>query len=216
MSMPFPGFPRVFLNAWGAALVVASLAGCQSPYYADRGALAGGLTGAGVGALVGNAVGETAGGAAIGAGIGALTGGAIGGAIDDVEARNRVEIAAQLGRPVIQGSATVEEVVAMSRSGVDPRLMVNYINNSGVARPVTAQDVIHLSQQGVPTDVIQAMQTPRVAEVPVQVVAPPPGPIIVEEYGAPFYYPPPHRHFYHHHRRHRGGPRVGWGVSFSG
>ena len=75
------------------------LAGCQSPYYADRGALTGGLAGAGVGALVGNAVGETAGGAAIGAGIGALTGTAIGGALDDIEARNRAEIAAQMGRP---------------------------------------------------------------------------------------------------------------------
>ena len=36
----------------------------------------------------------------IGAGIGALTGSAIGGALDDIEARNRAEIAAQLGRPV--------------------------------------------------------------------------------------------------------------------
>ena len=189
--------------------------GCQSPHYADRGALAGGLTGAGVGALVGNAVGETAGGAIIGAGVGALTGGAIGGALDDIEARNRAEIASQLGRPVAQGQATVGEVVAMSRAGVDPRLIVNYVNNSGMAQPVGAQDVIYLTQQGVSPDVIQAIQTPRVAQVPPPIVGPPPGPVIIEEYryGAP-YCPPPHYHYYHHGRHHR--PRVGFGVSFSG
>jgi len=195
--------------------VLLATSGCQSPYYADRGALAGGLTGAGVGALVGNAVGETAGGAIIGAGVGALTGGAIGGALDDIEARNRAEIASQLGRPVAQGQATVGEVVAMSRAGVDPRLIVNYVNNSGMAQPVGAQDVIYLTQQGVSPDVIQAIQTPRVAQGPPPIVGPPPGPVIIEEYryGAP-YCPPPHYHYYHHGRHHR--PRVGFGVSFSG
>jgi hypothetical protein len=190
--------------------------GCQSPYYEDQGAVAGGLTGAGVGALVGNALGETAGGAVIGAGIGALTGGAIGGALDDIEARNRAQIATQLGRPVAQGQATVGEVVAMSRAGVDPRLMANYIHNSGVAQPLSAQDVIYLTQQGVPPDVIQAMQSPRVAQVTVPVGPPSaPAPVIVEEYpyGPPYYCPPPHYHFYHH--RHHG-PRIGWGVTFSG
>jgi hypothetical protein len=186
--------------------------GCRSPYYADRGALVGGLGGAGVGALIGDAVGETAGGAAIGAGIGALTGGAIGGALDDIEARNRAQIAAQLGRPVAQGQATVGEVVSMTRAGVDPRLIVNYVNNSGMAQPVGAQDVIYLTQQGVPPDVIQAMQAPRVAQA--RAVGPP-GPVIVEEYhyGRPYYYPPPHL-YYHHHHRHHHGPHFGWGISF--
>ena len=202
---------------FAACCALAPLVGCQSPYYADRGALAGGLTGAGVGALIGDAVGETAGGAAIGAGIGALTGGAIGGALDDIEARNRAEIASQLGRPVAQGQATVGEVVAMSRAGVDPRLIVNYVNNSGMAQVVTAQDVIYLTQQGVSPDVIQSMQTPRVAHAPPAVIAPPPGPVIIEEYhyGRP-YYPPPHFHYFHHHHRRHHGPRVGWGISFSG
>jgi hypothetical protein len=161
-------------------------------------------------------VGETAGGAAIGAGIGALTGGAIGGALDDIEARNRAEIAAHLGRPVAQGQATVGEVVAMSRAGVDPRLIVNYVNNSGMAHAVTAQDVIYLTQQGVAPDVIQAMQAPPVPPAS-PVVAAPTGPVIVEEYhyGPPFYRPP-HFHYFHHHHRHRHGPRVGWGISFSG
>jgi hypothetical protein len=196
-----------------ATWIFAIVPGCQSPYYADRGALAGGLTGAGIGALVGDAVGETAGGAAIGAGIGALTGGAIGGAIDDIEARNRATIAAQLGRPVAQGQATVGEVVAMTRAGVNPQLIVNYVNNSGTVQPVGAQDVIYLTQQGVPPEVIQVMQTPRVAQAPVPIVPSPPEPVIIEEYhhGTPGYCPPPYLHYHHHH-----GPRFGWGVSFSG
>src|SRR5262245_61100355 len=160
----------------------ALVSGCASPYYADKGALTGGLAGAGVGALIGNAVGETAGGAAIGAGVGALTGGVVGGALDDIEARNRAEIAAQMGRPVAQGQATVGEVVSMPRAGVDPRLIVNYVNNSGMAQPVGAQDVIYLTQQGVAPDVIQAMQTPRLAQAPPAVIGPPPGPVIIEEY----------------------------------
>jgi len=190
-------------------LTIVALNGCRSPYFADRGALTGGLAGAGVGALIGNAVGETAGGTAIGAGIGALTGNAIGGAIDDVEARNRAEIAAQMGRSVAQGQATAEEVVAMTRAGVDPRLISNYVNNSGMAQHVNAQDVIYLTQQGVSPDVIQAMQTPRVAQMPPPAVVVPARPVIIEEYP---YYPPPRVHYYHHHHR----PRVGWGVTFSG
>jgi hypothetical protein len=39
--------------------------------------------------------------------------------------------------------------------------------------------------------------------------------VIIEEYhyGRPYYYPPPH---FHYHHRHYHGPRVGWGISFSG
>jgi hypothetical protein len=209
---------RISLAAASCSLACA-LAGCRSPYYADRGAVFGGLTGAGVGALVGNALGETAGGAAIGAGVGALTGGAIGGAMDDIEARNRAEIAAQLGRPVAQGQANIGEVVEMTRAGVDPRLIVNYVNSAGMAQPPSAQDVIHLTQQGVSPDVIQAMQSPRVAQAPVYVAPPPATPVIIEEhhYGGPWW-PTHHFDLHHHHHRHRhhGHGRVGWGISFSG
>jgi hypothetical protein len=191
---------------------LAAGSGCRS--YTERGALLGGLGGAGVGALVGHAVGNTGAGAAIGAGVGALTGSAVGGALDDIEAKNRAEIASQLGRPVAQGAATMDEVVSMTQAGVDPRLIINYVNNSGMVQPVTAPDVIYLHQRGVSSEVIQAMQTPRVAAVtPVAVVTPEPPPLIVEEYyGRPYYFGPP-QHFHYHH--HRPGPRVGWGVSIS-
>jgi hypothetical protein len=192
-----------------ALLVGAASFGCQSPFYADRGAGLGALGGAGVGALVGNAVGDTAAGALIGAGVGAIGGAAVGSAIDDVQAQNRAEIAAQMGRQVQAGAATMEEVVAMSRSGVDPRLIQNYVRTSGMARPLTAQDVIYLSQNGVQPDVISIMQSP-----PVQAVAVAPGPVIAQ--GPPVivehYYPPPYcRPRWGHHHHHGSG--VSWGVS---
>ncbi len=205
---------------WYLAVVCACLlwatVSCKSPYYADKGALLGGLGGAGVGALIGHATGHTGAGAAIGAGVGALTGGAVGGALDDIEAKNRAEIAAQMGRPVSQGAATMDEVIAMTDAGVDSQLIINYVNSSGTAQPVTAPDVIYLHQRGVTTDVIQAMQTPRVAAVsaatPVTVVAPEPPPVIVEEYyGHPYFIGPPRPYY----RRRGPGPRTGWGFSIS-
>src|SRR6476659_9868303 len=109
-------------------VLLAIAGGCKS--YTERGALLGGLGGAGVGALVGHAVGNTGAGAAIGAGVGALSGAAVGSAVDDVEAKNRAEIAAQIGRPVSQGAAMMDEVMAMTQAGVDPQLIINYVNNS--------------------------------------------------------------------------------------
>src|SRR5262245_56689069 len=85
---------------------------------------------------------------------------AIGTSLDDIDARNRADISAQLGRPVATGPATPEEVVAMTKAGVDPMFILNYVNRSTMVRPLTAQDVIYLHDQGVSQDVIQAMLTP--------------------------------------------------------
>jgi hypothetical protein len=200
-------------RALRATLITATLCvvGCHSPFYADKGAGIGALGGAGVGALVGNAVGNTAGGALIGAGVGAIGGAVVGTAIDDVQAQNRAEIAAQLGRQVQAGAATMEEVVTMTRAGVDPRLVQNYVRTSGMVRPVTAQDVIYLHQNGVPADTIVVMQNPPTPAVaPVPMVAAAPTPVIVEEH----YYAPHCGPHWRHHHFHRG-PSVSWGISVS-
>ena len=84
-----------------ACLLPIPLLGCASPYYADRGALAGGLGGAGLGAIIGSTSGAAGAGAVIGAAAGALTGNAIGSSLDDIDARNRAQIAAQSGQQVI-------------------------------------------------------------------------------------------------------------------
>lgn len=202
-------------SARWAVAVVALCGGCRSPYYADQGALFGGLTGAGVGAIVGNQLGSTLGGAAIGAGVGALSGAAIGNGLDEVEARNRAQIAQTLGRPIAQGAATTADVIAMTQARVSDDLIVNHIRANGVAAPLRAQDVIYLQQQGVSPTVIQTLQnTPVGGPAPVLVGQAPPPPVVYEEY---FYGPPPvwgpPYHCYHPH--HHGPPRVGWGLSIS-
>jgi hypothetical protein len=180
--------------------------GCRSPYYADRGALFGGLTGAGVGAIVGDAVGNTGAGAAIGAGVGALTGAAVGDAMDEMEARTRAQIAQQLGRPVGAGAVSISDVVAMSQAGVDERLIVSHIRNSGVAAPLAASDVIYLHQQGVKPSVIEAMQSPP----PVQ-PASTSAPVIVEQH---HYAPPPPYYWRPYPYRYRHcHPHASWGFS---
>jgi len=194
------------------SLALCTFAGCQSPYYADRGAGLGALAGAGAGAIIGHQTGDAGAGAVIGAGLGALTGAAVGTGMDEMAAQNRAQIAAQLGRQVQGGAANINEVLAMSQAGVNPVLIQNYVRTSGVAQPLTAAEVISLHNQGVNTNVIQAMQNPTAPTAP-RVAGRPP--IIVEEhyYGPPAYYDP---HFGYHHGYYRGrGPRTSFGISIS-
>jgi hypothetical protein len=178
-------------------VAVLGASGCESASYGQKGAGLGALGGAGIGALIGHATGHTAAGALIGTGVGAVTGAAVGTSLDDIEARNRAEISARLGREVVSGGATTTEVLAMTRAGVDSQLIINYVNASGMVQPLTVQDVIYLHDQGVSNDVIQAMQNPRVAQYAPQVVrvVPPRETVIIEDnsWGSPYCYP--HYHF---------------------
>lgn len=187
-------------------------AGCSNLSRSDNGAVFGGLGGAGVGALVGNAVGSPGAGAAIGAGVGALSGAAIGGSLDEMEARNRREIERQLGRQVAAGAVTVQDVVGMSRAGVAEELIINHVRAHGMALPLSANDLVFLQQQQVPTRVVEAMQSsPGPAT---QIARAQPRPVIVEEvYGGPYWVPPPPPYWYYprpHCYPHHG---VHWGVS---
>ena len=196
-------------SGW-AVLALLVFGGCYSPYHTDRGALAGGLGGAGVGALVGSAVGHPGAGAAIGAGVGTLAGAAVGSEMDQMEARNRAEIEARMGRQVAAGSVTMQDVLAMHQAGVAPELVVTHIRTHGMAAPLQAQDLIVLQQQRVSPAVVQAMQEspPRpMAAQPVMVSQPP---VIVEEY--PYYWGPP-PYYRPMPRYHHCGPGMHWGVS---
>jgi len=201
------------------ALTTVTVAGCYSPYRADRGALLGGLLGAGTGAIVGDAVGNAGAGAAIGAGVGALSGAAIGQELDNIEAANRRAVARQLGRQIAAGAVRIEDVVAMTAAGVDEELIVSHIRAHGAARPLTTDDVIFLHEQGVGSRVIKALQSPPQPAQTASYQQHAPAPIIVEEhhYGppawwgpAPCRYPRPHYYRYRHRR-----PGVSWGMSFS-
>ena len=114
----------------------------------------------------------------------------LGTSLDDIDARNRSDIAAQLGRPVAPGPATPQEVVAMSRAGIDSRFIISYINRSIDMRPVDAQDVIYMHDQGVNEQVIQAMLTPGSACSRAEVArAMPQHVYIIEDPWWPYYYP---------------------------
>ncbi|NOY29486.1 MAG: hypothetical protein GXP28_04700 [Planctomycetes bacterium] len=191
------------------SLAFCAFAGCRSPYYADRGAGLGALAGAGAGAIIGHQTGNAGAGALLGGGLGALTGGAVGTGMDEMAAQNRAQIASQLGRQVQTGAANMNEVLAMSQAGVDPTLIQNYVRTSGVTRPLTAAEVISLHNQGVNTNVIQAMQNPTVPNVPVVAGRPP---ILVEEY----YYGGGHGCYNPHFGYYRGRqPRTSFGISIS-
>ncbi len=144
--------------------------------------------------MVGGASGHPGAGAAIGAGVGALSGAAVGGSLDEIEANNRAEIAARLGRPAPTGAVTIDDVIGMSRAGVAEDIIVTHVHNHGSAAPLRPNDLIVLQQQGVSPRVVQALQAPPPQAAypapPVVVAAPPPywGP----PYGYPYPYPYPY------------------------
>jgi surface antigen len=207
--------PRV---VWLALLIPLGF-GCASPYRSDQGALFGGLLGAGTGAAVGSALGHTGAGAAIGAGVGALSGAAVGGELDKMDAQNRALIEQRMGRPVSATPVTMDDVVNMTRSGVDEDLIATHVRTHGMIAPLQTADLIVLQQQGVSKRVIAAMQAPPPQPVAAAVyqgapVYAAPAPVFVE----PYYYAPYGPHYYHFHHRPpppRPHPGVSWGVSVS-
>jgi hypothetical protein len=126
----------------------------------------------------------------------AMSGPPMGTSLDDIDARNRADIAAQLGRQVAAGPATPEEVVAMSRAGIDTRFIICYVNRSINMPAVSAQDVIYMHDQGVNEQVIQAMLTPGSAYSRAEVARSMPAHIYV--LGDPWwpYYFPQYGYFY--------------------
>jgi hypothetical protein len=195
--------------AWRSLLATCALAvslvGCHSPYASDRLAGAGALLGGGAGAIIGSHGGHAAEGALIGAALGAAGGAVTGDAIDNAEARNRAVIESRLGRPVPVGAVTIDDIVAMTRSGVPEEVIVSHIEGRGMAQVVTPNDTIIMQQQGVSPRVQLAAQRIR---GPVVVRGGPPPAVVVAE---PYYGPP----CYYHPRRYCAPPPVvGFGFSY--
>jgi hypothetical protein len=191
--------PLLLLLSVGLTVASVTSTGCQSPYHSDQGALLGGLLGAGTGAIVGGATGHPGAGAAIGAGVGAISGAAIGNGMDQVEAKNRAMIAQQLGRQVAAGAVTTNDVIAMTKAGVNEELIANHVRANGMVAPLQAGDLIQLQQEGVTSRVIAQMQAspPRPVQ-PVVVEQAPPQPVIVESYPyGPYYGPRVYPHVYY-------------------
>ena len=201
--------------------IAATSLGCRSPYYSDRGAVAGGLAGAGIGAALGNSSGNALPAALAGAAIGTITGNAVGEGIDNDLARSKAEIEARMGRQM-SGAVSNEDVIAMTQAGLSEDVIATHIRAHGVARQPSVNDLIVLRNQGVSDRVIQALQqTPPpggAAYAPAGYVAAPPRAVLVDPYYGPGYYGPwypgPPAYFHYHHGRYcRPGPS--WGFSFS-
>ena len=200
----------------------------QDPYhYRDRGLALGAIIGGLTGGAIGKNNGNTAAGAAIGVAAGALGGVALGDSMDTDVARNQAMAQQQFARQQYNAQMSravrIEDVIAMSQANLSDNVMITHIHSVGVAYRPQPNDLITLSQSGVPDSVIRAMQTAPLA------TAPPPVPqvvvprtvyrerVIVEpRYVVPMYprhcdypyaYPPPR-----HYHGHRGGG-MHWGVT---
>ena len=202
-------------------VIAVSALGCRSPYRSDQGALLGGLLGAGAGAIVGNQLGNTGAGAAIGAGLGVISGAVIGSELDEIEAENRAAIAQQMGREISASAVTIDDVISMTQSSVADELIVTHIRAHGVARPLEPSDLAYLTQQGVSTPVIKAMQEPPRRPAPAAqpvVIRESRPPIIIREYhNDPFCDPHYSPHYYSHGRRYNRGhsrPATSFGMTF--
>jgi uncharacterized protein YcfJ len=206
---------RIVAFSQTLALLAALTTGCQTDSTADKGALFGGATGGVLGGIIGHQFHNTAAGAVIGAGAGALTGAVVGSKIDEAEARNRALIEARLGHPVSPGAVSIDDVIAMTKAGVNEDVIVSHVNNNGVTRPLNTADITYLTQNGVTPRVIQTMQNPARQVPPPQPVvvegAPPPPPVVV----APAYYYDPYwgpRYYRPYPYYHNPGVVVGVGF----
>jgi len=166
----------------GVAILALATTGCRSPYHADKGAAFGAGTGAVLGAIVGDATGHNAlAGAAIGTVAGAMVGGAVGQSLDDIEARNRAEIEARMGRQLQAGAVTIPDVISMSQAQVSDDLIINHVRANGMSAPLSSQDLIVLQQAGVSSKVVSVMQNPPPPQQARQTVIVQERPVVVRQ-----------------------------------
>ena len=115
--------------------------------------------------------------------MGALSGAAIGNAQDEIEAKNRAMIAQQLGRQVAAGAVRVNDVIAMTRAGVNEELIINHIRAHGMIAPLQTERPDQPAAAGhqPARDCHDAGLSPPQPQ-PVMVEQPAPPPVIVESY----------------------------------
>ena len=144
----------------------------------ERGATVGGVAGAIIGGVIGHQNDETPEGAIIGGAVGAVTGGIIGHAQNQREAemraaqqrtyqassrphpnyyQQRQQHTYYQNRPVRQ-PVGVAEIVAMTRRGFPDRLIIQHIQLNGVRSAPTTEELMRMYDDGVSTEVIDAMQ----------------------------------------------------------
>ncbi len=198
--------------AWaGSLLMIVFLSGCQT---VGPGTATGGAFGTFAGTLTGAAIGSKEGKAPEGALIGALTGGALGAAagnaVDrEVQRTRRQDQTLQNERRL--AAVSTPQIIQMTQSGLGSDVIVRQIQNQGVFRRPTIDDLIQLKNQGVDDVVIEALQSapiggtfasPTIVQQPIEVIQ---QPVFVEPI-------PPSYGF--HYRKRYCGPRAGFSVRF--
>ena len=62
--------------------------------------------------------------------------------------------------PVQPWAVSNEDVIAMTKAGVNEEVIVSHVNNNGILRPLNTADITYLTQNGVSSRVIQSVQNP--------------------------------------------------------
>jgi hypothetical protein len=173
--------PQATSRTWKALLGTALaplllVAGCET--HTGTGLLAGGGLGALAGGAIGAAKGHVREGALIGAAAGATIGGVTGAAADHHEYRQAVRADAE------HRAMGLQDVVALTKSGMSDQIIINQINTSGTIYHLSGAEIQWLHDNGVRDPVIETMQATAtrppvyIRERPAVVyVEPPPPPI---------------------------------------
>ncbi len=230
--MPSRQIMRQFLSSLVVVGSLTSFANAQSQ--TREGAALGGIAGAVIGGIVGHQNDEVAEGALIGGAVGAIAGGVVGNARQKAQQQQIYSQPAPVYRstvqqrtavpyytttttttPVVAGRkpVSIADVITMARSGVNDAVIINLIHTNGVANNPEVNEVVLLTQQGVSSSVITAMQQAAVGQpTTVTTYTAEPAPVIIEERPVivtrPVYSPPV---YYHYHQAH--GPHYRRGFS---
>lgn len=135
------------------ALCGLALTSCESK--AGTGALVGGAIGVGTGAALGGGTGALIGGAA-----GAVGGAVIGAALDESERRSVENESPRTLRHIDRGEQlTVNDVIALHKSGIDDRKIMDLIDKTNSSYSLSTSSIHRLERAGVSDRVINYMMT---------------------------------------------------------
>ena len=168
---------KLFWSACVATCVCFFASNLQAQTPVQQNTIKGGVAGAVIGGIVGHQNDETAEGVAIGAALGALTGNIVGKSQEQEALRQQQyqahlqqqeQLQLQQQQERLNRAVSLNDVVAMTNSGMSDELIITQIVNNGVQQQIGVSEVIALHQNGVREPVIQAMQSARIGQASIQ------------------------------------------------
>jgi|GEM_PF-716304 len=218
-------YNSAWVKSWLLAVTVGLFStniGCAQWQTSEKGT----IVGAAAGGALGSAIGKKSGNPITGAVLGAISGGIVGNAIGESAEQRRAADNYRLQQQQYQqqqafrnSGVSIDEVISLTRSGLNEEIIVSHINGNGFNRTLSVNDLVLLKNNGVSDRVIMAMQRPSQNVIPAAPTVIQSRPItVVEEvhvvpswYGQPAYYPLPIPYYGgyggyghpHHHRSHQ-------------